>query len=366
MIGNQMDTTGPYYGYPVPLDCNRHPSDVTTWYDDFHQELYFAPHYDGASGLVFPDTFYSEDIVTRKVRWQKPRPGDDDTGRERMATAVKIYRYLDWMEVSHPKVANFLGSGNYGYRLERLRPGPFPAYYPAPHESDTIPALYQRWALQMLSTLVFPHSHDVIVNWLDLHVFWVRNDFSIAIGRLVNAGCAPLSVEAGGSKSGVSVDTQWRYDGPFFEGYSSPEYFDKSAGHWKDDLFHWAAAVFMLMTGGENLLSLGPAHPDHDEYWWRVSTTKDGTFNEFPYLQDHLLGPQLVKAWKGEYTSTKAALEDVREVLQTKYGRQISGEYMDEIDAFDWSAIVEISANGGNSRHHAELRLRGIMIMRSD
>ena len=57
-------------------------------------------------------------------------------------------------------------------------------------------------------------------------------------------------------------------------------------------------------------------------------------FDDWPDLPEDLLGPCLIKAWKGEYKTADEAFQDVRAMLG-RQGRVFTAEEKDEFEGFD-------------------------------
>lgn len=57
-------------------------------------------------------------------------------------------------------------------------------------------------------------------------------------------------------------------------------------------------------------------------------------FDDWPILDDEMLGPILLKSWKGEYDAASEALQEARRVLEAS-GVKLSTEQCDEIDGIN-------------------------------
>lgn len=329
-----------YNGLPVPLQASRDP-DEAAFYDNFYQAVDVVPHADGKSVLVFPATFLAE-TANGGVVCEEVLEGDPDPASH-IQCAVKIYEHIT---ADHPRVVRYLGTTPSGYRLERLSPGPIPWTLPQPN-SPAVMALYQSWALQILSALTFLHSHGVYLNGLTNETLWLREDFTVAIARLIKASCANL--RDGGNVQG---STSWAEEGELDSQWSlsavksfAPNLREERGlhlfGDFRSDLFDWATWAWRLFTGQKDLTGGDLDRSDQEEardYDRRRKQLASGTFTNFPQSSETGLGSVLNQAWKGMYASAEDALADTKRVLRNG-GANID---VDEVQGFNWPDHFEI------------------------
>lgn len=139
-----------------PLEASPTPG-LSGFKDDFNEEYYILRADDGHTALLFPSTFLSEE-ADGTIIFGETRVDDDDP-RERLDATVQIYDILIEHDTFHPRIVKYLGTTDSGYRLERLSHSSAGLDLPCPfsHLNDVVLALYQRWALQMLSVLNHLH-----------------------------------------------------------------------------------------------------------------------------------------------------------------------------------------------------------------
>lgn len=71
-------------------------------------------------------------------------------------------------------------------------------------------------------------------------------------------------------------------------------------------------------------------------------------FEDWPQMEERMLGSVVVRAWKGRYASAAQVLEEARELLEA-HGTSLSAEVVDELTGFDWReafAVGSIEKNG--------------------
>ena len=198
----------PYFGRPVPLEADL-SDDKQGLYTDFYERALAVVANDKTSILLFPSTFRSEDGFTGEIRYDEWFDEDGDSPHKRLDGAARIYEHLSANGPLHPALVQYKGRTKSGFRLERLHTGHLPSSRPRADGDAQLLALYQRWALQLLSTLAWLHAQGVVLNAMDLHDLWLRQDYSIAIANLVNAGSAAVGVSASEVRYSSSVDLPW-------------------------------------------------------------------------------------------------------------------------------------------------------------
>lgn len=316
-------TTALVQGSHVPIDVAVSNQGIPLLYGDFFDRynIYIARQQDQV--LVTAGAFDRQDPESGEIYWQSEH-ADEESTRERVGKVVKIYEHLAAAGAWHNSIVRFTSRHGAGYMLERLNPGPIQCDYPDAKTSDTHLALYQRWALQLISALSHLHSNGIVLNALADEGLWLRPDYSIAVANFVNAGCEEVKVSAGYMMS-HHLTSPWSpiqlYD-TIEEGKIYP-------GVPKGDIFDWATVVYAWMSG--------KADPEHYEDWSK--------------LEEERFGDILVRAWKGQYASAADVLKEVKDTLEAN-GRDLAG---DDISGIDWSHELEILAkeDGGS-----ELRLK--------
>lgn len=269
----------PYHGMSVPVDSSVDPLDSQHIYDDFDERCYFTVAKGGNNVLLWPTTSESENSAGEVIYDDYWRDDDGDSPQERIANAVRIYEHLSASGPLHPRLVQYEAKTPSGLRLARLRPGPIPWDLPRADSSDIILALYQRWAMQVLSALVFLHERGVVLDAVSHDSLWLREDFSVAVSCLVHAGCAAIQIDGDGSGC-LYIDPPsnvFRGDWDAESEKCTPR-----AVHVKGDLFSWATLVFYLMTGREHPLERGldtKREDDSREAMRREQAVENGRFH---------------------------------------------------------------------------------------
>lgn len=195
----------PFNGFSVPDEVTRDPADSQI-YAELAEHLLIAPGREPDTLVVFPINLDARDREDgERVSESYLDEDDAEHVEHRLDCARRIYAHLFADGAAHPRIASYRGPTATGYKLQRLRPGPLmhmAGLQPA-RTSAKLLALYQRWAVQVLSALVFLHSKGVILNTISDEVLWLRDDLSIAIAGLVDAACSAVGVPAGCS-AGIS------------------------------------------------------------------------------------------------------------------------------------------------------------------
>ncbi|KAK4553776.1 hypothetical protein LTR86_009274 [Recurvomyces mirabilis] len=303
-----------------------------TQYDEFYEHYCAAVARDRQSVVLFPSTLCSESGIQRKLQYESWRADDGDPPQDRLKYAARIYEQLTLTGPLPQCFVQYLGRTNTGYRLERLEPGPMPYVLPKAEEADRVLALYQRWALQSLAALCFLHDRGIILNAVDSSSLWLRNDLSIAIANLVNAGSVELEIEAG-VQGCNTIDSPWR-DHPTSSSNTANNTAEGIyAGHVKGDLFDWATMVYAWFSHGKSLL-------DYDIHSLQG---QGNTGYEYKLLLER------------QSLVLRRALEDTRAMLQS-CGRHLGPSSEDDIVSFDWSDAFKVVKD--DHGRNAELRLR--------
>lgn len=215
---------------PFPLDLHRRfdgasvPDEVTSdpldshTYASFFEELLVAPAREKDTVVVFP--YYlapGEKKGEYSIRDDDVLPPPDDeveTVERRMVCTRRIYAHISPPpgRERHPRIVEYAVATSTGYKLERPFFGPLYTLrgLEAAQSSRSFLPLYQQWALQALSALVFLHSKEVILHSLCDEVFWVREDLSIAVAGLMVAACGKLCVSAGPWSACAVHDNPWK------------------------------------------------------------------------------------------------------------------------------------------------------------
>ncbi|THX92760.1 hypothetical protein D6D08_02388 [Aureobasidium pullulans] len=300
----------------APLEASLTP-ELSEIKDDFNEEYYILPANDGHTALLFPSTFLSEQ-AGGTVIFGKTRVDDDDP-REKLDAVVQIYDHLP----------------------------PAHCQCPYSHHNDVVLALYQRWALQMLSALDHLHQKNIFLNNVGNNL-WLREDYSIAIANMTSAGCTEPLIP--GRKSPPMVlESPWAADAD-------------DSGSVKNDLFDWANWMFALMTGNKDPLLMHMGIEGHvtsgtEDFDKHISLCHDvslGNFDAWPQLDEKLLGSVILKAWRGEYESAGQAMQEVKDAIRA-CGHELSKEHGDEIVTHDWQQDFEVTTI---DRWGPKLRLR--------
>ena len=244
----------------------------------------------------------------------------------------------------HPNLVPFVARHEAGYIIQRLDPGPFRFHCGPASTSDVHLALYQRWALQLLSALSYLHQHGVMLNAVADEGLWLDSDLSILAANLLNAGCREVQVSAGHVATHEMI-SPWSP----MELYHSMEIGETYPGVPKGDLFDWATVVYDWMSGGADPLQ--SAFSNGADYIETQDRVTNGEFDDWPQLDENQLGPILVRAWKGQYDTVADTLKDVRAALSAN-GRELCG---DDMIGIKWREELEIVAKGEGK---AELRRR--------
>lgn len=346
----------PYNGVAVPREASQDPddSDVYAIFDSGSQygSYVVVPSKDGTSVLVFSSYFMSESHqekgVTILYRDWEIWP-DEDYHEERLDFANKMYQHLFRDRQPHPRVVRYMGSTPSGYRLERLFPGAVD--FTRSSSSDAVLALQQRWAIQVLSALQWLHDRRVTLQdgSLQQEAMWLRPDYSIALAGFVTAGCFDLEIQAH-SWGSCHFRNPWSPHGQQNPPLDSWE----EIGVPKGDLSHWASWVYDLMTANGDPLEHDLNQLDFEEHRRREEQAMAGEFENWPRLSKDMLGPVLIKAWRGEYQCANEALQDSRNILK-QCGRTLSDDKVDEIDGFDWNSLSKV---GRDKYGGKELQLR--------
>ncbi|KAK3669860.1 hypothetical protein LTR78_010241 [Recurvomyces mirabilis] len=310
------------------------------------------------SVVLFPSTLCSESRPQREVQYEFWRPDDGDPPQDRLNYAAPIYEQLALTGPLPQCFVQYLGRINTCYRVERFEPGPMPYVLPKAEEADRILALYQRWALQSLAALNFMHDRGIILNAVDSSSLWLRNDLSIAIANLVDAGSVQLGIEAG-IQGCNTIDSPWRHHPISLNNTAGGIY----AGHVKVDLFDWATMVYAWFSHGRSPLDYdihALQGQQNTEYEYRLLLERQNLvsllqYHQWPILDDSILGPILLGAWQGQYENTAAALQDTRAMLQS-CGRRLAPGTEGDIVGFGWPDAFEFVKD--NHGRNAKLRLR--------
>ncbi|THX31224.1 hypothetical protein D6C90_07753 [Aureobasidium pullulans] len=330
----------------APLEASLTP-ELSEIKDDFNEEYYILPANDGHTALLFPSTFLSEQ-ADGTVIFGETRVDDDDP-RERLDAVVQIYDVLSGHDTFHPRIVKYLGTTNSGYRLERLSHSSIGLDLQCPysHHNDVVLALYQRWALQMLSALDHLHQKNIFLNNVGNNL-WLRVDYSIAIANMTSAGCTEPLIP--GRKSPPMVlESPWAADAD-------------DPGSVKNDLFDCASWTFALMTGNKDPLLMHMGIEGHvtsgtEDFDKHISLCHDvslGNFDAWPQLDEKLLGSVILKAWRGEYESAGQAIQEAKDAIRA-CGHELSKEHGDEIVTYDWQQEFEVTTI---DRWGPKLRLR--------
>lgn len=194
----RVNNRPPFHGLSVPDEVTRDPSDAQI-YVEFFENLAAAPGRERDIVIVFPNYLGFEEV--RPGIRSHDNAGEDEIQKVeyRLQCTQRIYEHLFARQATHPRVVPFLGSTPTGYKLQRLHPGPLDRIrgLHAAHTSANLLALYQRWALQILSALVFFHSNGVILNAMTHEIFWLKEDLSLMVAGLASAACRELGISAG-------------------------------------------------------------------------------------------------------------------------------------------------------------------------
>ena len=354
----------PFGSAPVPLGVSGNPEDHQTIFGDIFEQVFFAPWEDGYSVVAYPATFAAESATGETFDEDSDySDGDEDNPRTRVQYTTRVYDHLSTNVGSgvgqhgYPRLVNYLGRTNYGFRLERLNPGPMPKEKPHPHKDNRVLALYWRWALQALSAIVYLHAKGVILNGLSDQVIWLRGDYSVAISGLYNAGCAGLNIP-GGSWGDTSIMSS-NLKRP--SSRSEDDCAETHAGTVKGDLFDWATWVWRLMSCGQDPTSydLPDDYFKHEDLRRRCNERRQGIANgkesAFPPLKEAYFGRIVHKAWTGQYDDAELAMQELKETLAAR-GVSISGEYDDELIGYDWVNLVEVVRDGKGRNIRLQLR----------
>lgn len=340
----QLQPKLPYNGHPVPRGTDLSPESrfIADWLEDFP----VVPADDGTSVLVFSDCFLSESSDGEVTYDEERREVFEDQRHLRLFDLMKIHQRLqEGNEEPSLRIVRFAGATPSCYRLEKLSPGPLPYYRSRVEQSDTVLALYQRWALQYLSACRFFHAKGVVMASPPDDVSWLRSDYSLAIANFATAACEDLDIGHGWTVPGGHEDIC-----PYNPDITYQD--DDSYGRPKLDIFLWAAWIYELMSGDSLNLHFSSNYDDLRAVGKKI---REGEYDEWPILPEERLGPCLVKAWKGEYESAGDALHDVRSMLKA-CGRTLSSSVDDEIDGFDWPGSFQVTDDAiFNSRSRLSL-----------
>ncbi|THY30375.1 hypothetical protein D6D01_03261 [Aureobasidium pullulans] len=329
-----------------PLEASLTPG-LSEFKDDFNEEYYVLPANDGHTALLFPSTFLSEE-ADGTVSFGEARVDDDDP-RERLDAVAQIYDILMQYDTFHPHIVKYLDRTNPGYRLERLSHSSVGLDLPCPfsHPNDVVLALYQRWALQMLSALKYLHLKNIFLNNVGNNL-WLRADYSIAIANMTSAGCTEPLIP-GRKSPPMGLESTWAADAD-------------DPGSVKNDLFDWASWMFALMTGNEDSLLMHMGISGHvtsgtEDFDKHVSLCHDvalGNFDAWPQLDEKLLGSVILIAWRGGVESADQAMQEAKDAIRA-CGHELSNELGDETVTYKWQQEVELKTI---DRWGPKLRLR--------
>lgn len=327
----QLQPKLPYNGHPVPRGTDLSPG--SRFIDDWLEDFPVVPADDGTSVLVFSDYFLSEGSDGEVTYDDGVRAVFEDQRHLRLFDLIKIHQRLqEGNEESSLRIVRFLGAMPSCYRLEKLSPEPLPYYRPRVEQSDTVLALYQRWALQYLSACRFSHAKGIVMASPPDDVSWLRSDYSLAVANFATAACEDLNINHGWTEPGGHEDIC-----PYNPDITSLD--NDRYGRPELDIFLWAAWIYELMSGDSLYLHFSSKYDDLRAVGEKI---REGKYDDWPILADERLGSCLVKAWKGQYESAGDALHDVQAKLKA-CGRTLSSDVEDDIDGFDWSGSFQVT-----------------------
>jgi hypothetical protein len=338
----------PYGGVPVPKETLLEGVQPDSGFlDDWREDWYVVPADNGRDALVFSTLFVAETSTGDVIYDEESRRAEYLDSARRLTDTIKVHERLESGERCK-RVVEFRGSSPACYRIEKPRLSI--SWWEVPQKiknNDAVLALHQRWALQYLSACRHVHAKGVVINAPPGECIWLRQDLSLVAVAFVAASCRELDVKAGHWEDDCTSYSPFRLgDSLKFE----PPYGVSECGQRKTDLFNWACWVHQMMTTRWNpLVPPEIAGTDALSYMRsgegraRESAAREGTFDNWPILEEAKLGCCLVKAWKGQYETAEDALRDVREVLE-RFGRILATDPDDEIDGFDWEAEIGMAS----------------------
>lgn len=329
----------------TPNDAEITQSGTPQFYSNFFDKHQIYVTRQQGQVLVVSPAFNRQDPDSGAIEWLWERD-DEESTRSRVEGAVRIYEHLSTAgKPWHNCIVRYMSRHEVGYLLEKFYPGPIRFKYPSIHTSVGFLAIYQRWALQLISALHHLHTHGIILNAMTDDSLWLRDDFSIAIANFINAGCDDVRVSAGLTMSSQQLESQWSPA----QMYDTMEDDKIYPGVPWGDIFDWATTVYRFMSGDMDPLRLNDVEWNKRAEVEREIAT--GEFSDWPELEEKQLGPILVRAWRGEYSSAAEVLKDVKALLSAN-GCTLDG---DDIIGINWREDLELVEKGDNE---SELRLR--------
>ncbi|KAK2746089.1 hypothetical protein FQN57_003429 [Myotisia sp. PD_48] len=322
----------------TPDEVSQEPEDCKSWYAEFMEQAYVAPHRDGKSVVLF-----------WPAKWNSHFE-DDEKEKAIVTRGAEAYEHLFFENGGHPRIVKYLyrlDSSIAGFCLERLTPGPLqyiklppltlPLVSPSTTETRLLLALYYRWALQRLSALHFINSKFVFLTNFCEYNIWVRADMSVAITGFLGAAM-PIPVPEG--EAWDETDEAW--DGT-------------------DDVGHPLEISIRL----EPDCDLDDAGMPDFQYLdqTRFETHRRKFRHAWQSLEEERLGHIFVKAWNLEYENAGEAMLDVKEVIK-KMGLKLVGDDEIELDGgIRWEDVFEV-VRTGPLEDDQELRVKSEVALR--
>lgn len=312
-----MTDDQPYDGRPVPPGTDMSPN--ARYVDEWYERFNVVPAADGDSVLVFSEYFEGVNDDGEVEYDEEQRAVFEDQTHLRWLEAVQIHQRLqegDGEEKGRSRVVRFLGAEAGAYRLEKPSPSIYPYTTPNVGESDEYLALCQRWAMQYLSACRFIHSKGVVVACPPDGVSWLRPNFSLTVANFAFASCRDLHIDAWWQLGESEVDDLCPYGTPCVYSMSDAPLTETQCGQPKLDIFMWANWMYEVMSDGKRLSEHIYQKHSYKELPALGKMVREGTFDDWPLLENEKSGPCLIKAWKGQYETADDALRDVRITLE--------------------------------------------------
>jgi hypothetical protein len=222
----------------VPRGADTSPTAqvVEEWFEEYN----VVSADDGDSVLVFSEYYLDENDDSEVVSDEEGRAIFEDERHLRFYDVIKIHQRLHERgssEQRNSRNARFTGATAAAYRLEKPKPGLYPATIPVVDESDAFLALCQRWAMQYLSACRFAHDAGVIIAASPDYISWLRPNFSLCVAGFVTASCRDLNIDAHWQPGGIDLRDICPYGTS--DAYScNPPLTEEQCGQPKLGLFH--------------------------------------------------------------------------------------------------------------------------------